>query len=224
MELRTSSSRFGVHSCCCLSLLLYICLLLENLQFYVFVLGHTDTKLNATGLKQAELLANSFKSHPSVPVYSSSLSRAKDTALAICNVLCQDEKQLFPSDILIVDDRIREMHLGIFQGLTANEARKAHPSHWQGYASSDSYIIPNGESMDMFRNRVLDFFNDICIRHALDEYVIVVTHGGVIDCLRREFTVNSSQFETRCSNASISLFQVNGLPEEPKHVSLIDVG
>ena len=170
--------------------------------------GWVDSQLDATGLQQAALLGQAVKSMVAtaaapVTLYSSPLSRAKATADSIASAL-----QL-GSDI-VLDDRLREMCLGVFQGHTAKAAAQKFPSEWQKYAHDDAFVIPQGESSNVFTARVLDFMRDLAAetqRADCMRVCVVVAHGGVIDCLRREFAPELAF--SKAHNASISVFHVD---------------
>src|SRR6186997_3178407 len=80
--------------------------------------GHEDIPLNATGLEQARALANHLRARPISAVYSSDLKRAQMTGAAIAEAL---------GLALKTDPRWRELHLGVFQGLTTPEINAKYP-------------------------------------------------------------------------------------------------
>src|SRR5688572_8434684 len=73
--------------------------------------GHLDSKLTDKGLAQAKALAQRLARERFSAIYSSDLGRAVQTALAIADVSGHE---------IITDPRIRERHLGIFQGLSGD--------------------------------------------------------------------------------------------------------
>jgi broad specificity phosphatase PhoE len=182
--------------------------------------GHTDTGLDSLGILQAQLLGRWFaaefqETRPPRVVYASSLSRAKDTAVQVINGLQGGTSKRGVS--LVLDDRLREVHLGMFQGLTATQAKQKHPASWTQYMYDDDFVIPQGgESTTQFRQRVLDCVNEIIAREEKEEVIVIVTHGGVVDMLRREFAPDSAG--ARCGNCSVSVFEVC----EDKGLRLVD--
>jgi broad specificity phosphatase PhoE len=94
--------------------------------------GHLDTPLNARGRGQAAAAAKYFAPeggvvgvggrHGVTAVYSSDLARAAQTADVIAAAI-----DLTP---VTRDIRMREMNLGIFQGLTKTEAATKHGGEW----------------------------------------------------------------------------------------------
>jgi broad specificity phosphatase PhoE len=66
--------------------------------------GQFNSFLSDTGFEQARLLAKRFKDYKLVNVYSSDLSRAKDTALEVL--------KFHKNSNLVLDKRIRERSFG----------------------------------------------------------------------------------------------------------------
>ena len=84
-----------------------------------------------------------------------------------------------------MDERLRERHLGVFQGLTWEEAEKKHPravAHFR--RATPDWPIPGGESADQRRKRNLACMDDLAAKHP-GEHLLVVVHGGVLDGLMR---------------------------------------
>jgi 2,3-bisphosphoglycerate-dependent phosphoglycerate mutase len=138
--------------------------------------GHLDSPLTARGIAQAESLARRLKSFTFMSLYSSDSGRAYHTAQIISRAT--DHK-------IIVDERLREKNLGIFQGLTDEEIRQTHPDTYQLLRTlGPDYVIPGGESTRQQFERNIRCLEQIAGRH-LGEAVVVVTHGGVLSALFR---------------------------------------
>ncbi len=138
--------------------------------------GTTDTKLSDVGQAQAQALARRLARETFTALYSSDLSRARDTAQAIAQ---------FSSRELTLEPRLRERAFGVFEGLTADEIRARYPAEYACFASRDpDYQVPGGESARGFMGRCLGCLAEIASRHA-GEDVVVVTHGLVLDALYR---------------------------------------
>src|ERR1051325_10264843 len=71
--------------------------------------GQMDSPLTPSGLAQSRALAERFSRCPISALYSSDLGRARQTAESIAVRTGQEIR---------FDDRLRERHLGVFQGLT----------------------------------------------------------------------------------------------------------
>ena len=80
--------------------------------------GHEDIALGATGRRQAALLAERLAGERIDEIHTSDLRRAWETARAVA-----DARRL----PLHSDSRLRELHVGSWQGLTYDEVRQAYP-------------------------------------------------------------------------------------------------
>lgn len=138
--------------------------------------GTTDTKLSDVGCAQAQALARRLVNETFAALYSSDLSRARDTAHVIAQLTGCD---------LMLEPRLRERAFGVFEGLTSDEIRARYPEEYACFASRDpDYEVPGGESARGFMRRCLSCLAEIADRHAGEE-VVVVTHGLVLDALYR---------------------------------------
>lgn len=107
-------------------------------------------------------------------VYSSPLTRCIHTAQLVC-----------PKCEIIIDSRILEKDLGDWQGKEKKEVVRMYPK----YFTEDGKLKvtmrpPNGEDNSIFVNRVISFINEIINNKSIDK-CLIVTHGGVISCIRQ---------------------------------------
>lgn len=138
--------------------------------------GHIDTELSETGRAQARRAAGLLRGAGIKRILSSDLERAATTAEAIGEVLGLEVRR---------DARLRETHLGEWQGRTGAEVDAELPgarAHWRHDAS---WAPPGGESrLDVARRA----------RPVIDEEMaawpewenaalLVVAHGGAISAL-----------------------------------------
>jgi len=138
--------------------------------------GVTDTPLSDVGLTQAQALGRRLARHPFSALYSSDLSRARDTARAIAEHSGRE---------LVLDPLLQERRFGIFEGLLAGEIQSRYPEEYARFASRDpDYEVPGGESASGFWRRCLGCLAGIAARHRGEE-IVVVTHGLVLDALYR---------------------------------------
>ena len=138
--------------------------------------GTTDTRLSDLGRAQAQALGRRLTDHAFTALYSSDLSRARDTAQAISQHTGRQ---------LVVDPRLQERRFGIFEGLLAAEIKARYPEEHARFASRDpDYVVPGGESASAFTARCLGCLAEIAKRHPGEE-VVVVSHGLVLDSLYR---------------------------------------
>jgi len=138
--------------------------------------GTTDTPLSPIGRSQAQALGRRLADRDFEALYSSDLSRARDTARAIA------EQSGRP---LVTDPRLQERRFGIFEGLTHAEIAGCYPEELARFQSRDpDWVVPGGESATEFMRRCLGCLAEIADRHRRRE-VVVVTHGLVLDSLYR---------------------------------------
>ncbi len=138
--------------------------------------GTTDTQLSDVGRSQAQALGRRFAAKPVDALYSSDLSRARDTARGIAE---------HTGSRIVTDARLQERRFGIFEGLIAAEIIARYPEEHARFSSRDpDYVVPGGESARAFTQRCLGCLAEIADRHRGGE-VVVVTHGLVLDALYR---------------------------------------
>jgi probable phosphoglycerate mutase len=168
--------------------------------------GHLDIALNHVGVQQAKLLASRLLRLESKlnlnRLYSSDLSRAKDTATAISD--------LFNKPVHIKSS-LRERNFGVMAGMTAEEMHIHHPrAAEQLHLRIPDTELPEGECLLDFYERVIDITKALIDEHR-GQTIAVVAHGGVIDCVRRWALNIPLQYERdwQLLNASINVVEVN---------------
>jgi probable phosphoglycerate mutase len=141
--------------------------------------GHLDIPLSVMGHAQARAAGNALKDEGFAAIYSSDLTRARQTAEATAH-LARIPLQLDPG--------FRERHYGIFQGLTYTEWEARHPDAYARHKARDPRFAPDGgEGLQAFAARLVRTFTAIVRRHA-GESVAIFTHGGVLDIVYRHAT------------------------------------
>lgn len=133
--------------------------------------GHLDSVLTEKGVAQAKALAQRLARETFSALYCSDLGRAVQTAKEIAALTGHE---------IETDPRLRERHLGIFQGLSGEEIKAKHPEEYKLHRTlGPNYVIPGGESVRQQVERNVSFLNELAARHQ-GEQVVVVTHGGVV--------------------------------------------
>jgi alpha-ribazole phosphatase/probable phosphoglycerate mutase len=136
--------------------------------------GALDFALSETGRAQVARAADYLASEPIFAVYTSSLSRAVESARIIA------EPSAAP--IRIVPD-LREMNFGDLEGLTYDQIATRNPDIYRRWMDAPTEVrFPNGESFREMRVRVLQAFAAIQAESE-GRTVALVTHGGVIRIL-----------------------------------------
>ena len=143
------------------------------------VQGQLDVPLNAIGLAQALAVAKVLDAEKFSAIYSSDLSRARQTAEPTASL---------HSMKVFLDKNLRERHYGIFERLTYAEVKQKFPEDYARFEARDpEYAFRTGESLRDFSARSIAVISGIAQRHT-GESVLIVTHGGVLDKLYRFVT------------------------------------
>lgn len=138
--------------------------------------GHLDSDLTARGIAQAKALGIRLAREHFTTLYSSDLGRAVHTARIIAASTGHE---------IVTDARLRERHLGIFQGLDGDQIRAKYPEEHRLHRTvGPDYVIPEGESVRQQVARNVSYLTQIAPKH-LGETIVVVTHGGVLSGLFR---------------------------------------
>lgn len=144
--------------------------------------GQLDIPLNATGISQADVLAERLADQRFAAIYSSDLGRARLTAAAAARRLMLD---------VALQPDLRERHYGMFQALTYEEAERHHPAAYRRFHKRDpDFAFGDGESLKAFAARVMQCLTSLAQLHA-GEQILLVAHGGVLDIVRRAATAMS---------------------------------
>lgn len=133
--------------------------------------GFRDTPLNATGRSQARELARRVHAGPPVTaVYSSTLSRALETA------------EIVGSDLGLAprpDPRLREGDRGAWEGRYWYEIEDEDPDAYAAWRrAGPNFRFPGGESLGEQAARVLAALDDVT--RSSTGPALVVCHGGSI--------------------------------------------
>lgn len=140
--------------------------------------GKTDIKLNDTGREQALKLRPVVQNLQIDAVFSSSLSRAYETA----EIATQDLKLFIQKD-----DRLRETDVGEAEGLTRDEIEQKYGLDWiTKWRSYEERLLdlsfPQGESKREMMFRARQAFLDIA-QNTGKNNIIIFTHGMLMRAL-----------------------------------------
>ena len=167
--------------------------------------GHTDVDLNQRGIAQAAQMTKAIKAIDLQfdVLYTSDLQRAAKTANAI--------EKLFNTKA-IVDSSLRERHLGVFQGVTTEEAPGFDPELWKSHISRDIHQeLRGGESIAQLAERVQKALEKIRQQH-IGKTILLVSHGGTLDMMYRIASNQALDAEKAVSvpNASLNWISHDG--------------
>ena len=131
--------------------------------------GHSDVPLSEEGLAQAKALAQHLAAQGEAVdvVYSSPLSRALTTA-----------ETVFPDSEIVVDERLKELNFGMFEGSTQAE-NEAHEAWAAWIADPFAQRTPQGESYQDLMVRAAAWLEDV----PKEANSVAFTHSGTIRML-----------------------------------------
>ncbi len=133
--------------------------------------GHRDVPLNARGREQAAELARGVAAEGVASLWSSPLSRARETAEVVGAALGLGAPRL--------DPRLMEVDVGDWAGRRMQDVREHEPelvARWR--ARDPAFRFPGGESIAEHVARVAAALADVRAAGALP--ALVVCHGGTI--------------------------------------------
>jgi phosphoserine phosphatase len=163
--------------------------------------GQSDTKLNKLGKEQAKKIAERLKNEKIDAIYTSTLSRAIETAKEINKyhkLKIQKSKEL------------NEINFGVFEGKTWEEIEEKYPKT-MGERKKDVYYhkFSKGENYDELWKRIYKKILEIEKKHP-KENVLIVGHGGAKITLMMNF-LKKTYYEVRkykIKNTSITIFDI----------------
>ena len=135
--------------------------------------GSRDEPLADSGVAQAESLAVALAPLPVRAVYSSPLSRARETGGRIA------EARQVP---LRLEPRLREQSFGEWEGLTRAEALARDGERLLRWEADLGTAPPGGEALADVQARMLDLIGDLARGHP-GEWIALVSHVGPIKAL-----------------------------------------
>lgn len=133
--------------------------------------GWTDCGISEKGVRQAEDLADMLQNVSFDAVISSSLSRAVVTAAIVSG---------YTPDEIKMDDRLKELNFGDWEGLHHSEIKEKHREAWDKWGSDwKNAAPPKGESFFEIYNRVKSSIEDI-LAECKGKKVLIVSHHGTM--------------------------------------------
>ena len=144
-----------------------------NLQKEDRYWGSTDIPLSDEGVRQAEQIKDRLSKEKITHIYSSTLSRARDTA-----------KTTAKAQHLAVTTcaELNEFNFGYAEGLTYKEIEKLHPALAKQMASMGDISFPGGENLSKFFIRTQSFLARL-EKHKPQDVIAVFAHAGSLRML-----------------------------------------
>lgn len=131
--------------------------------------GHADVALSSRGLAQYHAMKARFEAVPVAACYTSDLTRCRIGAEIIGSHLGVNPT---------VEPALRELNIGIWEGLTWDEIQERWPQEWQArLADIVNYRVPEGENLLDLEARIIPAIERIVADHP-GEDILVVAHGG----------------------------------------------
>lgn len=168
--------------------------------------GHTDSPLTQSGkanaMRLGKRLARSLASSIDF-CYSSDLGRAHETAKLITAETGHSIR---------IDPRLREINLGIFQGLTITQIKDRYPAEWDALQErGPGYAVPGAESTLQHRDRIVGYLEYLAEKHP-GATLLIIAHGGSLNMLLKH-TVGAPFDRTRrftVTNCALNKFSLSG--------------
>jgi len=141
--------------------------------------GQLDAALDATGLRQAEQVAEALSAETVDHIIASDLQRTMHTAAPLARLLGRP---------IAPEPGLRERCFGEFEGHTYADIERLWPEGAMRWRQRDPLYAPlGGESLVEFNARCVATAERLCVAYA-GATMVWFTHGGVLDCLYRAAT------------------------------------
>lgn len=173
--------------------------------------GHLDDPLSERGWEEMHYAVSAET--PWETIISSPLRRCREFASHL------SEKLSLP---LAIDERLKEVGFGTWEGLTRDQLRAKDPDILKRFYQNPVGNRPEGaEPLDDFNARVTQAYLEAVEKHK-GEHLLIVAHAGVIRSILTHAITAPSEIMYRISieSASISRIRIDG--ERPP--TLIFVG
>src|SRR5262249_28895494 len=136
--------------------------------------GHGPTPLSERGRAQARAVGRLLAGEPPPDaIYSSDLVRAVETATLL-------REAMGGGADIVETPALRERSVGVFTGMTFEEARAQFPEAYAALLRRDPNVCPpGGETHDACRTRAVGFFEHVTRQHTGGR-VLLVSHNLTI--------------------------------------------
>lgn len=142
--------------------------------------GQKDSALTENGLMRAAVLGAYLRDMGVSTIISSPLPRALRTS----NIISKEAK--IPN--IVADDRLMEINMGAFEGLTFSKAKEIYPEEMRLFMERPSeFRAPDGESVNEVVKRVMPLLTSVVDGSfegvGSEENVLLVTHAVALRSL-----------------------------------------
>jgi broad specificity phosphatase PhoE len=136
--------------------------------------GQTDIPLNDRGRRQAEALAERLANVSLDLIYTSDLSRARETS----TIIAAKQPHQVP---MVPTQELRECNYGLWEGLTCDEVSRRFEEDWENWIRGGRIGYPTGgeDFLSLFRRagRVFD------AAAQEEKEILISAHGGPIQAI-----------------------------------------
>ena len=143
-------------------------------------------------------------------IYSSDLTRAKETAMIVARELS------LPITYL---SQFRESNNGCLAGMLKTEAKKRYPGiYWNALDWTEHW--PGGESPEQFFHRIRHAWDAFKVRVG-EHHVLLVSHGGVMNvilCLEHGLPYTNRETHFQIKDAEIITIDISHHTEKESHL------
>lgn len=147
-------------------------------------IGVTDEELSAGGIEELRR-----KVYPTCEaVFVSPMKRCLQTA-----------EEIYPDAVIFVVSDFRETDFGLFEGKNYKEL-SGNALYQQWIDSNGTMDFPEGESVQGFKDRVIQAFQVLQPQLQAYEEVSFIVHGGTIMTLLECFEKKHSYYDWQCKN------------------------
>lgn len=171
-----------------------------------------DPELSEAGQSDARAVANALKAignagpwqriAPISAVVASPMVRTQQTAVTIARAFGLNHS---------TNENLREIGFGDWDGLTNEEAKAANPDLWETWRGSWTVSPPNGESLEVFDERLQKARQQIVAEHAGKTVVVVAHVMPIRGFLRWAFdAATAAYWRPQIAPCSITIIRVWG--------------
>ena len=132
--------------------------------------GQLDSSLDDVGRAQSKAAAAVIARHRPAVVWSSDLRRARETAEYVAEAAGVEVR---------TDPRLREYHLGAFEGRTYAEVAGSDPGAVERFRAGD-FSVPDGESAEVVGERMGAVIGELLAATPPGRTAVAVSHGAAI--------------------------------------------
>jgi|1186.fasta_scaffold53050_2 broad specificity phosphatase PhoE len=136
--------------------------------------GTTDVPLDEVGLLQVELAAGYLERLKPTTVIASDARRTRETTAVLSARM---------GGCVTLDPRLREAHIGAWEGLTRAEVAHRFPDEYDAWRAGTDTRRGNGETLEEVASRAGEAVDEALSRLLQAGTLLVVTHGGTARAL-----------------------------------------